>query len=171
MRIVSLLLLSIHLFGGSLFENISTFQADFRQVVTSDNTNIVYQGEIYIKKPNLLFWKYQAPVRKLVYILNSRLFIVEPDLEQVIIRNISKIDRFIEILNQSKKVSENRYIANIDNREYLITLHNEKLHRIIYNDELDNRVEITFSNIQTNIELENSIFTPQIGEEFDRVYQ
>ena len=171
MRIVFLLSLSIYLFGGSLFENISTFQADFRQVVTSDNTNIVYQGEIYIKKPNSLFWKYQAPVRKLVYILNRRLFVVEPDLEQVIIRNISKVDRFVEILNQSRKVSENRYIANIENREYLITLHYGKLHRIIYNDELDNRVEITFSNVKTDIELKNSIFIPQIGEGFDKVYQ
>lgn len=170
-RVIFLLsvLLSINLFAS--FEEMNSFHSNFRQTVTSDGESIVYSGELYIKKPHLLFWKYVEPVNKSIYINRDTFIMIEPDLEQVIVKNISNTMQFIKVLESSKKVSEDRYIAQFDGRKYLILLKDNKLYRIIYNDELENSVEITLTEAEVNREIDDAIFIPEIGDDFDRIYQ
>lgn len=169
MRVLFLLILSLNLIAS--FENIKTFHSKFRQVITSDGESIVYSGELFIKRPNQLFWKYIEPVKKSIYINKDRFIMVEPDLEQVIIKHISDKMQFIKILESSKKISKDKYLTTFDGREYLILLKDGNLYRVIYNDELENSVEITLTDREVNKKIDDRVFLPKIGEDFDRIYQ
>jgi len=153
------------------FENVHSFTSSFRQTVTSDGKSISYLGELYIQKPNAILWKYQNPVQKSIYIRDNSVFVVEPDLEQVIIKSIPESLKFINILQNSTKLSENRFITKVGDNSFLIILKNNILHRIIYQDEVENNIEITFLNPQNNISILNSVFVPIIPTDFDRIYQ
>ena len=170
MKIISFFIfLNISLFA--FFENISTFQSSFRQIVTSDGKEIIYSGLIFIKRPNSILWKYQYPIEKSIYIRDRSLFMVEPDLEQVIIKSISTSFQLINLLEDSQKIDENRYSTKVNEKEYLFILKNSILHRVIYNDELGNFIEVTFTNPKIDKEIGDNLFIPNIPNYFDRIYQ
>jgi len=162
-------ILQISLFG--FFENVHSFSSLFRQTVTSDGKDIIYYGELYIQKPNSIVWKYKTPIEKSIYIRDNSVFMIEPDLEQVIIKSIPEALKFINILENSKKLTENRFITEVEGNQFLIILKDSILHRIIYQDEVENNIEITFLNPKNNIDIPTSIFVPIIPNDFDRIYQ
>jgi len=156
---------------SAFFENVSNFQSKFRQTITSDGKDIIYEGELYIKRPSSVLWLYQKPIRKSIYIRDHSLFMIEPDLEQVIIKSISKSLQLVKILESSKKISANRYVATIKDKKYLIILKKSMLFRIIYSDEVENSIEITFIDPRVDIEINDKKFFPNIPSDFDRIYQ
>ena len=96
---------------------------------------------------------------------------VEPDLEQVIIKSISTSFQLINLLEDSQKIDENRYSTKVNEKEYLFILKNSILHRVIYNDELGNFIEVTFTNPKIDKEIGDNLFIPNIPNYFDRIYQ
>ena len=65
-------------------EHFKTIQSDFTQKVTNDqNKTIIYQGTFFATNDKKALWIYEKPVAKKIYFNNTRVLIIEPELEQV----------------------------------------------------------------------------------------
>jgi outer membrane lipoprotein carrier protein len=102
----------------------------------------------------------------------KKLFLLEPELEQVIIKRVDKSLKMLEILQNAERVDEKRYIAQIEDRDYLVILDQVgKIKRIIYKDELENSVSLTLFEVEENGYIPTTKFLPEIPEDFDKIYQ
>ena len=149
-------------------DNINSFEADFTQTVTDDkNTSLNYSGYVQAKKPQNALWSYKKPVKKDVYISNRRVTIVEPEIEQVIIRRINTGFDFFKMVKNATKIAKNVYEANYKNTRFTIYLKNNLIEKISYKDEFDNSVVIQFKKQKQNTKLENDIFIAKFPLYFD----
>jgi len=156
---------SVFAFG----EKIDSFEANFVQtIIDEENKKLVYKGEIFATKPNSVLWHYQEPVNKKIYIKKFEAVIIEPELEQVIIKNLrSEID-FFSILSKAKKIDETHYKAFYKEIEFILEEDKDgHIKSLNYSDELENKVKIVFSNQKTNQKIKNSIFMPVVPKGFD----
>ena len=150
------------------FTNLETFQANFTQsIINNSGKEIRYSGMMYAKKPYHIYWKYSEPIEKNVYLNKKEVVIIEPELEQVIVSELDSEINILELLKDAKKLAHNQYISKLGNTEYSILLRNDKLSRITYVDEIDNKVIIYFENSLQNKVLNKDIFKYTIPEEFD----
>jgi outer membrane lipoprotein carrier protein len=109
--LISILLCSTISFAN--IKDINSFEADFIQTITDDkNSSLNYTGHITASKPQNAIWNYLTPVKKDVYINRFSITIVEPEIEQVIIRKIKSNFDFFMMIKNAKKIDENTYIAN-----------------------------------------------------------
>jgi outer membrane lipoprotein carrier protein len=166
-KILLIALFAIFSFGNDL-KKIESFEADFKQIIiNSSDKKIQYDGKLYIKKPSLFFWKYEAPIQKLVYITKKHVTIVEPELEQAIITKLSNELNIIKIIDNARKISKDKYEATLYEKKYQITFKDNNLSKIEYNDELENKVTLSFFNIKQNKPIDSQIFKYNIPNEYD----
>ena len=171
MKILIGLIFFINLYANI---NIQSYKANFEQIITNKNhQKIKYFGKIYMKHIDTLkiFWDYQKPIIKQVYIIDKKVIIIEPDLEQVILTKLNQNFNLIDILNNAKKITKNKYQATIANTIYTIIFNNNQLLSIAYKDELDNQISIIFFNSKQNIHIDNKIFNYKIPKYFDILTQ
>ena len=165
----------LSLFCANLFgfaDNLNTFSAHFVQTVVDDkNTTIRYSGDIKAKRPDMAMWNYVEPVRKEIYINNEDLVIIEPEIEQVILKKVGNTIAFFEMLKHAKKIDNEHYVAKYEQLNLHIRVKDDKIISINYLDELENRVTITFSNQVSNKEMEDKEFKADIPMDFDIIYQ
>jgi len=167
MRIIFITLFS-YMTLFALGEEIKTMQADFVQTITDDkNSTLTYYGELTAKRPNLARWHYSRPIEKTVYITTSQVTIVEPELEQAIIKHLSNSIDILAILASAKKVKDTHYTAYYDDKEYHITLKKKHITTLYYYDAFDNKVEIHFSKQKINHTVDNSTFQADIPQDYD----
>ncbi len=167
MRII-LLVLAIISFTHAYFNNLSTFQADFKQILKNDrNDTITYTGKLYADKNEKALWIYKTPVFKKIYYKNKQVVIIEPELEQVIISKLNKVPNILNILQKAKKIKKNLYLAKCCKNSYKIYLKNGVISKITYKDKMQNGVTIIFSNQKVNRKIPNKIFTYEIPENYD----
>ncbi|WP_345974040.1 LolA-like outer membrane lipoprotein chaperone [Sulfurimonas sp. HSL3-7] len=167
MRLLFAALLSItSLFAIS--EKTDTMQADFVQTITDDkNSTITYRGDMLAKRPNMALWHYKEPVQKSVYITARNVTVIEPELEQVIIKKLNGSVDILAILGAAEHVGKNSYRAYYSGKEYLISIKDDKIDTISYTDAFDNRVSIVFDKQQINQKIEDSRFKATIPQDFD----
>jgi len=167
MRIIFVTLFSfISLFA--LGEEINTMQADFVQTITDEkNSTISYQGDMLAKRPNLARWHYDRPIEKTVYITTAQVTIIEPELEQAIIKHLNNSIDILAILASAQKKDHDHYIAYYDDKEYHITLDKKQITSLYYWDAFDNRVEITFTDQKINSSIDDSQFQAEIPPDYD----
>ena len=159
-------LLAISLFAN--FLDINSFSANFKQTVTDEeNKMLVYTGTLQAKKPQFALWLYKTPIKKSIYIEENRVLVIEPDLEQVIVKNIPADFDFFHIIRTAKKISPKVYIATINAKEYTINLLNNVISSIVYSDDFGNNVQILFSKQSQNGEIKETIFKPIIPSGYD----
>ncbi len=167
MKLISTLLLSFTLSFAS-FDTLSSFDADFTQSVTDDkNKSLVYKGHIVATKPQNATWNYTSPIKKDVYINRFKVTIVEPEIEQVIIRRIDSSFDFFNMVRNAKKVQENLYLAKYKESTFTITTKNSLIESISYLDEFENKVKIVFENQKQNEKIDEGLFIPRYPLEFD----
>ena len=149
-------------------KKINTFSAEFVQTVKDEKGALLtYSGKILAKKPQYALWKYKKPVAKSIYISPYRLTVVEPELEQVITRNISSEFNFFDMLKRAKKISSKHYETHIEDTTYHIFLDGDSIVSIQYTDEFDNKVTILFSHQKINKEIDTNLFTPTYPLDYD----
>jgi len=164
--ILSLLLSSTLSFAS--FDELHSFDADFTQSVTDDkNKSLVYSGHISASKPQNALWSYFKPVNKNVYINKFNVVIVEPEIEQVIIKKIDSNFDFFNMLQNTKKIQKNLYETNYKESKFIITTKNDLIESISYIDEFENSVKIVFKNQKQNKEIDLELFNPKYPVEFD----
>jgi outer membrane lipoprotein carrier protein len=169
MKFFTLLVLAYTLSLAS-FYNLTSFEADFTQSVTDDkNVSINYSGHLIASKPQNALWNYTKPIKKDIYINNFEVTVVEPEIEQVIIRKIESDFNFFNMLKNAKKISKNMYEANYKDSNFIIKTKNKTIESISYLDEFDNVVKITFKNQKQNIKVDAEIFFPKYPLDFDIV--
>ena len=147
-------------FASNALENIKSFQANFVQIIkNSSNKTIEYKGEIFIKEPSKILWKYKEPIIKNVFVINSFAIVDEPELEQAIFTSLDNEIDIIKLLKSAKEVKENTFKAEIKEVEYLILVKENKISSISYKDQLENSVVIEFSEIKQNMPIEDKTFS------------
>ncbi|MEN8146279.1 MAG: LolA-like outer membrane lipoprotein chaperone [Campylobacterota bacterium] len=164
--IVAALLVLSPLFAVS--EKTETMKADFIQTITDDKkSTITYKGSMLAKRPSMALWHYTEPIEKTVYITASRVTIVEPELEQAIIKRLDNNIDILAILASAKKDGKNSYTAYYNNKEYHIAMQGNMIRSISYSDDFDNVVKIVFSAQQINKSIKKSRFKADIPSDFD----
>jgi len=160
------ILITVELFAS--LEDIVSFEADFTQSITDEkNKTINYYGHIVASKPQNARWSYIKPVKKEVYINDFEVTIVEPDIEQVIIRKIESNFDFFKMISNAKEIETNRYVAYYRESKFTIVIKGRLIESISYLDEFENSVKIVFKNQKQNQSINKAIFKPSFSAEFD----
>lgn len=161
-----MLLLSSTAFAN--ITNLNNFQADFEQSITDEkNKKIVYKGNMQASKPSYALWKYTQPIEKTVYVLRNRVIMVEPDLEQAIIKTIDSNFDFFKLLKSAKEIKKDTYSATFNNIKYTIYTKGLTIESIHYVDEFENKVDIAFKKQKVNEGVDINLFNPYIPKGFD----
>lgn len=167
MKQIFFLLIITSLLNSSMLD-MNSFEADFNQVITDDKgKELSYSGHIVASKPQYALWSYKNPVEKKVYITPHSVTVVEPDIEQAIIRKIASDFDFFNMIQKAKKITNNKYIATLNSSKYTILLDDSMIKSISYLDEFENRVTIFFSNQSKNFKISKNIFIANIPVDYD----
>ena len=66
--ILSIFITTLTLFANN-FKDLTSYQASFKQsIINNSGKEILYNGNIYIKEPSQILWRYTKPIEKDVYI-------------------------------------------------------------------------------------------------------
>ncbi len=156
---------------SSLFafgETLQSFQADFVQQITDEEKKILtYTGTIKSKRPSLVLWHYTSPVDKKIYVNDRRAVIIEPELEQAIIKQLHGEIDFFGILASAVSVDMTHYKASYKGINFLLKEVDGVIESLSYTDQLENQVVITFSKQQQNRPLDDSLFIPKVPNYYD----
>ena len=167
MKYIFIYLIFISQLFASLNE-IDSFEADFTQSITDDKAMVLtYTGHILASKPQNAIWKYTNPVSKDVYINKYEVTIVEPEIEQVIIKRIESNFSFFNMIKNAKKITENTYEAYYKNSKFIIIKDKKLIKSISYIDEFENDVKIVFKNQKINKYIDSGAFIPKFSLDFD----
>ena len=151
-------------------EKINSFKADFVQNVTDDkNTTLSYSGHIQAQKPQDALWNYTSPITKDVYISSFDITIIEPEIEQVIIRKIKSNFDFFMMIQNAIQINPTTYRANYKKANFTIKIEEKLIKSIAYKDEFENDVLISFKNQEQNIKIDGNVFIATFPEDFDVV--
>ena len=163
-----ILAFSVSLFGFA--ESIQSFSADFEQTITDENgQQVVYKGHIWAERPSSAHWQYKEPVVKEIYITGMEVIVIEPEMEQAIIRTLNEEINFFTILSNTKQIDANLYNAVYNSQEFAINVNSGLPSTISYSDTFDNKVEIRFFGGTKNISMDAGRFEAEIPASFDIV--
>ncbi len=159
---------SVSLFGFA--ETIQSFSADFEQTIADENgKELVYKGHLWAERPNSAHWQYTEPVVKDIYVLGTEVIVIEPDMEQAIIRTLNEEIDFFTILSNTEQVDADRYKAVYNAQEFAINVSSGLPKSISFSDTFDNKVVIRFHDAVKNTVIERRLFEPEIPASFDIV--
>jgi len=148
--------------------NINSFEANFIQSVTDDkNTSLNYSGYLAAQKPQNAVWNYLEPIKKDVFISEYSVTIVEPEIEQVIIRKIESNFDFFMMIKNAIKIDKDTYKAQYKKANFTIKMKNDLIKSISYKDEFENDVVVSFEKQKQNTKIDEKVFIPIIPIEFD----
>lgn len=148
-----------------------SIKSDFVQTIArSEGKSLSYSGTFYYKIGPKVLWHYDKPIEKELYILGKKVVIIEPELEQATLTTLKKAIDFDSILRSAKQKSADVFIAKLDEIEYTIFTKNNKIARITFSDDFENRVEIKLINPIYDIKL-HDIFNYTINPDFDIITQ
>ena len=165
-KILLILILASEIFA--FFDTLDTFKADFTQTITDDKNKVLtYKGNIIAAKPQNAVWQYTSPINKDVIINEFSVTIIEPEIEQAIIRRIESNFDFFKMIQNAKKLENNIFMAKFENTNFIIITKDNLIKSISYIDEFENNVKIIFENQIQNKEIDKSIFIPNIPVDFD----
>lgn len=149
-------------------DSMTSFDADFIQSITDEqNKTINYNGHIVASKPQNARWSYFKPIKKEVYINDFEATIVEPEIEQVIVRRIESNFDFFKIISKAKKNTQNSYTAYYKETQFTIKMSGELIDSISYKDEFENKITILFKNQKQNQPVSKTLFNPVYPLSFD----
>ncbi len=154
--------------GFASLNNIYSFEADFIQNITDEKNKVLtYKGHLRASKPLYAMWQYFKPVQKDIYINSHNVTIIEPELEQVIVKRIESKFDFFNIVEHAKEIEKDIYEAFYKESKFTIMTKNNLIENISYLDEFDNQVELQFTKQKQNLKIDNKIFLPNIPLEYD----
>jgi len=205
MKIIQLLLLFLYLLvlpktslGNDFnvvdfFNNIDTMRAEFTQInkgVTSTSA-IQGSGEIFLEKPNKLFWEMLEPYRKTMVINGSTMIFYDEDLNQALIsdyikdNNSSWINFFMEskysndaqLIKEQTLIGDQYYVSfMIDDfrdqyKSVIFVFQNERLNKVKLEDLSSQTIEIEFTAFEINPIIKETLFNfivPQSADVIDQ---
>ena len=175
------------------FNNIDTMRAEFTQInkgVSSTNA-IQGSGEIFLEKPNKLFWEMLEPYKKTMVINGSTMIFYDEDLNQALIsdyikdNNSSWINLFMEskYSNDAQLIKEQTLIGNqyyvsfmIDDfrdqyKSVIFVFQNERLNKVKLEDLSSQTIEIEFTAFEINPIIKETLFNFTVPQSADVIDQ
>lgn len=147
-KLLGVLLLSTLVFADIKLPD--NFQANFKQMITNTKQKVIhYAGKVAFSDEKRFKWSYLEPTQKEVCTDGVELLVVDHDLEQVSAYYIGKSIDIAKVLKKATLHSKNIYVAESNGKKYTIQLDDaQKLQSIAYYDELENKVQIVFTNMK-----------------------
>jgi outer membrane lipoprotein carrier protein len=154
--------------------HITSLESDFTQTIVNDqNSKITYTGKMYATSAkNQALWEYNSPIVKKIYYKGGKeLVIIEPELEQVIYAKLNKVPNILKLLQSARKISANKLQTKFNGLTYNIDINGNKIEKISYIDEMQNKVVILFANEKVNGIISSSRFAYTIPADYDILEQ
>ena len=175
------------------FNNIDTMRAEFTQInkgVTSTSA-IQGSGEIFLEKPNKLFWEMLEPYRKTMVINGSTMIFYDEDLNQALIsdyikdNNSSWINLFMEskysndaqLIKEQTLIDDQYYVSfMIDDfrdqyKSVIFVFQNERLNKVKLEDLSSQTIEIEFTAFEINPIIKETLFNFTVPQSADVIDQ
>lgn len=175
---------------GRRYQEIETIQCDFIQDVFLKDIKRLERGsgKFYYKRPSMARWDYERPTKQVTLIRGNEIIIFDKAEGQTItgrvddalsnasylllIRDWRSFERFYEVFN-IRKTADGFYKVSIRKRSnrmdpgatIWVTAEGLIISRIRFYDPLGNVIEIYFKNIKENINIDDSLFNPEIIED------
>ena len=175
------------------FNNIDTMRAEFTQINkgVSSTSAIQGSGEIFLEKPNKLFWEMLEPYRKTMVINGSTMIFYDEDLNQALIsdyikdNNSSWINFFMEskyhhdaqLIQEQTLIGDQYYVSlMIDDfrdqyKSVIFVFQNERLNKVKLEDLSSQTIEIEFTAFEINPIIKETLFNftvPQSADVLDQ---
>lgn len=168
---------------STMLNAVKTMRATFTQIIYDNKGKAIQQayGKMAMERPGKFRWEVTKPIPQLIIANQSRLWIYDPDLEQVTIRALareagetpalllSRVDTVLDKDFAVKELQKNtpgwRWFEldpkKADNMFAAIQFGflNGKINQMRLNDHLGHTTQVKFANIQTNMTLSPSLFT------------
>jgi outer membrane lipoprotein carrier protein len=165
-KIVLFIILFLYSYAFNL--KISSIKAKFVQTITNEqNATIRYSGRLIAKDNSKAVWYYEKPIIKQIYLTTNEILVVEPELEQVIYTNLNNSIDFIKILQEAKRIDENRYEAKCCQKTFQLFFEDGVIRTVKYKNQISDLVEIEFFDVEFNKDINDSIFKPTIPSYYD----
>jgi outer membrane lipoprotein carrier protein len=166
------------------FRDLKTLQANFDQQVLDGNRQLIQssKGRMWIQRPGRFRWDYESPYRQQLIADGKHLWSYDESLEQVTVQPASEVltstpamllsgDRPPETLFSIEPGSSERQVVLIPNNDdsnvTRLTVHftGSLLTRIDAEDSFGNTTQFSFTDVQRNPPLDDSLFsfTPPDG--------
>ena len=162
------------------FNNIDTMRAEFTQINkgVSSTSAIQGSGEIFLEKPNKLFWEMLEPYKKTMVINGSTMIFYDEDLNQALIsdyikdNNSSWINFFMEskysndaqLIKEQTLIGDQYYVSfMIDDfrdqyKSVIFVFQNERLNKVKVEDLSSQTIEIEFTVFEINPIIKETLF-------------
>ena len=205
MKILKFFLLSLHLlvlpnisFGNDFnvvdfFNKIDTMHAEFTQKNKDVSSASIIQGsgQIFLEKPNKLFWEMQEPYKKTMVIDGSTMIFYDEDLNQALISDYiednksSWIDLFMKgkynddakLIKEQTLINDQYYVSfMIDDfrdqyKSVVFVFQNERLHIVKLEDLSSEVIEIEFTKFEINPTIKKTLFNYTVPQSADVIDQ
>ena len=175
------------------FNNIDTMRAEFTQINKGVSSTSVIQGsgEIFLEKPNKLFWEMLEPYRKTMVINGSNMIFYDEDLNQALIsdyikdNNSSWINLFMEskysndaqLIKEQTLIGDQYYVSfMIDDfrdqyKSVIFVFQNERLNKVKLEDLSSQTIEIEFTVFEINPIIKETLFNFTVPQSADVIDQ
>ena len=181
-----------------LQEKLSSFHsitADFKQVILGPQGNKLQSssGKMMIEYPGKFFWETLTPLKQTIIAKDNKVWIYDPDLQQVQIRllNTSISETPILLLTNSETYLQKYFnvIRTSDSNELkqkfqlfpknkqesfleiVLVFENNKLTQMLLLNQLDQKISIDFINIKINAKIDGRLFELKIPANVDIIDQ
>lgn len=169
-------------------QSIKTLSASFQQMSEGQRGRVQLEaGEMQVKRPNQFRWEIQAPYHQQIISRNDKVWVVDPDLLQVVIKKqddsmgatpaqllSGDAQRFladyrvVRQIEKDEQVYTLRPVAQNELFEQLnITFQKGVLTIISLKDSLGGQRQIQFTDVKINESVSDSLFRLDIPKDFD----
>lgn len=169
------------------FNNVSTFRAEFTQVVLDEALNIIQEssGTLYIKRPNKFRWDYKQPFKQHIVGDGKNIWVYDVELQQITVRKMDGVlgNTPAVLLAGGGKLHKNFIVKSLGKQGKLVWMQlvprdkdggyesirvgfdRGKLRTLEMVDSFGNTTRINLKNNRENIRIKKSIFqfTPPKG--------
>jgi outer membrane lipoprotein carrier protein len=167
---------------NDLLKNIRSMQADFTQVIKDNKGKVIQKskGVMALQRPGKFRWETKTPNTQLVVASETRLWIYDPGLEQVVVRALAKqtgqtpalllsdanpvLETDFNVKSEKDSASSLQWFVLIPkDRGSMFTsirmgFAGQELHEMQLRDHLDHVTTIQFSHIKFNNPLPTALF-------------
>jgi outer membrane lipoprotein carrier protein len=176
---------------SQLLQNIQTMRADFTQIITDKKAKELQRssGHMALLRPGKFRWEVLKPTKQILVTNGSRLWIYDPDLEQVTIKLLTKEigDSPAMLLSNTSEGLEKAYNVSLSKelnhqlQWYLLVPKNKnnsfaaiklgfdknEIREMMLEDQLGQNTHIEFYNIKVNPTLASSLFVFKLPPNID----
>lgn len=161
----------------NLLLNIHTMQADFTQTIQDKDAKSIQrsQGRMALERPGKFRWEVLSPVKQLIIANKSRLWIYDPDLEQVVVRSFHRAagqtpalllsdtnlalgkDFNVTLMHNPSQIAGTQLFlltpknTNDPLEKIILTFHGKQIYQMQLADRLDHVTIITFRQVKQGI--------------------